>query len=339
MHHVAIDLGSKKSQICVRDKDEKIIDETQWPTVKLSKYLEMLPHSRVVLETSSEAFSVADAALAHGHQVRVVPATLSRTLGVGKRGIKTDARDAQVLSEVSCRIDLPSVHIPSAQSRQIKSLCALREGLVRSRTLLINTVRGWSRTQILRVRSGWTKSFSRRVCASAQKAGLSLPSSVQRQLDIIDQLCVSITEADEELSQLAKSIEVCQRMMSVPGIGPVTSLCFVAAIDDVSRFLSAEKVQSYIGITPGEDSSSQRKRRTGITKAGAPRLRWALIQASWVFRRSRPNDPAVRWSAEIEKRRGRPISVVALARKLAGILYAIWRDGTVYQAHRAAQMV
>ena len=70
-------------------------------------------HSRVVLETCAEAFHVADLALSHAHEVRVVPATLVRSLGVGARGIKTDRRDAQVLSEVSCRIDLPSVHVPS----------------------------------------------------------------------------------------------------------------------------------------------------------------------------------------------------------------------------------
>src|SRR5690349_23841661 len=101
--------------------------------------------SRVVMETSSEAFRLADAAKLAGHDVRVVPATLVKTLGVGARGVKTDRRDAQILSEVSCRIELPSVHVPSALARELKSMCGTREALVETRTKLINNVRGWVR--------------------------------------------------------------------------------------------------------------------------------------------------------------------------------------------------
>jgi transposase len=90
---------------------------------------------------SSEAFFIADAAFAHGHEVRVVAATLVRQLGIGERGVKTDQRDARKLSEVSTRIDLPSVHVPSARSRQRKALCNSRSSLLVSRTQLINYVR------------------------------------------------------------------------------------------------------------------------------------------------------------------------------------------------------
>jgi transposase len=92
------------------------------------------------METCAEAFRVADAALLLGHQVRIVPATLVRSLGVGARRIKTDKRDARALSEVSTRIELPSVHIPSSESRDRKAMCGMREALVSSRTKLANTV-------------------------------------------------------------------------------------------------------------------------------------------------------------------------------------------------------
>src|SRR6202022_3580330 len=109
---------------------------------------------RVVLETCSEAFAIADAAREEGHEVRVVPATLVRSLGVGARGIKTDRRDARALSEVSCRINLPSVHVPSVESRERKALCGMRECLVEARTKLINSVRGWARGQLRGIRTG-----------------------------------------------------------------------------------------------------------------------------------------------------------------------------------------
>src|SRR6185437_25977 len=105
VEHLAIDLGSKKSQICVRAADGTVVEERKLETLALGPYLASRPPSRVIVETCAESFRVADIALEAGHEVRVVPATLVRTLGVGARKTKTDKRDAQILSEVSCRID------------------------------------------------------------------------------------------------------------------------------------------------------------------------------------------------------------------------------------------
>ena len=85
MDHVAIDLGAKKSQICVRAADGRILEEKRWPTGELETYLAGRPASRVIVETCAEAFCVADAARKLGHETRVVPATLVKTLGVGAR--------------------------------------------------------------------------------------------------------------------------------------------------------------------------------------------------------------------------------------------------------------
>lgn len=332
MQHVAIDLGGKESQLCVRGSDGKILREEKVLTRQLGIFLERQPHSRVILETCAEAFHVADLALSHAHEVRVVPATLVRTLGVGARGIKTDRRDAQVLSEVSCRIDLPSVHVPSDLARQRRSLCGLRQALVSSRTALINTARGWSRTQLLKVSSGQTSTFPERVRKAGQAHRDGLPEALERVLKAIDSLNHQIAVADQELKELAEHDPICVRLMSVPGVGPVTSMRFVSAIDEVSRFRSAHSVQSYLGLTPGEHSSSERTQRTSITKAGPAAVRGALVQAAWTLRRSRPLDPISVWAKNIELRRGKFVATVAVARKLAGILFAIWRDGSQYSA-------
>jgi transposase len=90
-----------------------------------------------------------------------------------------------------------------------------------------------------------------------------------------------------------------------------------------------------LGLTPGEKSSSAKKRMTGITKAGSIKMRWTLVQAAWVARRFAKNAPMVTWSRDVEQRRGKRIAVIALARKMAGVLYAIWRDGTVYNPAHA----
>jgi transposase len=331
MQHIAIDLGGKQSQVCVRQSDGTILLEKKISTLHLGTFLKRQPTSRVVLETSSEAFHIADLARECNHQVRVVPATLARSLGVGARRIKTDRRDAQVLSEVSCKIDLTSVHIPTDLARTRRAMCTMREELLTCRTSLINCVRGWLRTQLLKIRTGEMLSFTERVRQAALSRAEGLPGYVERQLVVIDSLNEQIVVADKELANLAKRDATCQRLMSVPGVGPVNSMRFVAAIDDVSRFPNAHSVQAYLGLTPGENSSSERQQRTGITKAGPSAVRRALVQAAWNLRRYRPADPISQWAAQIEQRRGKFIATVAVARKLAGVLYALWRDGSIYQ--------
>jgi len=333
MEHVAIDLGGKKSQICVRGSDGRLLEEKQWPTRELGAYLEKRPHSRVIVETCAEGFYVADLAAKLGHEARVVPATLVKALGVGERGLKSDKRDARKLSEVSSRIDLPSVHVPSSESRELKTRLGMRDALVGARTMLINTVRGWLRAEAIAIPKS-ADAFVRRV---RETKGAELPSYVERQLQSIESLTKQIDEADREVAQLAKKHPVCPRLMSVPGVGPITSLHFVAVLDDVTRFKNAHDVEAYLGLTPGQDSSSVKERTTGITKAGSTSVRRCLVQAAWAARRARGTHPMVDWSLEVEKRRGKRIAIVAFARKLAGILFALWRDGTLYSPREGAR--
>jgi transposase len=338
MQHVAIDLGGRESQLCARAIDGSIVKEARVSTKSLPKLLETMEPSRVILETSAEAFRIADAALAHGHQVRVVPATLVKQLGVGARGVKNDRKDAQILSEVSCRIDLPSVHVPSQLARELKSVCGSREILVKIRTTLINNVRGWARTQLIRIRTGSTPTFQQRIREYVQTNQISLPEHIERQLVMLDALKVQVKAADQQLVKLASEHPVCRKLMTVPGVGPVTAVRFVAALDDVTRFRNAHAVQSYLGLVPGENSSSERKQHTGITKAGSTEVRRALIQAAWAAFRKAPKEPMVGWATQIAARRGVFIAIVALARKLAGILFAMWRDGMTYRPSQSAEV-
>jgi len=107
-------------------------------------------------------------------------------------------------------------------------------------------------------------------------------------------------------------------------------MAYGATIDEVGRFVDAGSLTSYLGLTPGERSSGARVRRLGISKAGAARTRVVLVQSAWVLWRLRPEDPIVVWARAIGERRGRQKAIIALARKLARILYAIWRDGQPY---------
>lgn len=343
MQHIAIDLGGRESQVCVRAEDGTILKEGKHPTAELEKLFRKHEKSRVILETSAEAFRVADAALRQGHEVRVVPATLAPALGVGARQMKTDKRDAQALSSASCKMDLPSVHIPSMEARERRSLCTAREALVSSRTQLINSVRGYLRTQLIRPAGGKTETFARRVRQRMEKQPEGLPAMIERVLLAIEALNEQIAGADEELEQIAEADPVCRRLMTMPGVGPVTSVRFVAAVDRIDRFKSAHKLEAYLGLTPGENSSSKRDGPLGITKAGSPSLRRALVQAAWSLWRTRPKDRNVVWAQELAKRsgkrHGKPVAIVALSRKMAGILFAMWRDGADYDPNYQARQM
>ena len=339
MQHLAIDLGGQESQICIREADGTVLLERKVKTAAIKRFLKTRPKSRVIVETCSEAFRVADGAIEFGHEVRVVPATLVRQLGVGHRGIKTDRRDAQALSEVSCRIDLPSVHIRSELARNWKSISSARVGLVAARTQLVNAVRGWLRTHIMSVRRGSPSTFPERVRDKLLSHPDGIPQFIEGQLSVLDELNKQIKRADAELVALAENHPICQRLMTIPGVGPMTAVYFVATIDDVTRFPNAHAIESYLGLTAGERSSSTKKRRTGITKAGSPEMRRLLNQACWCIFRQRSHDPLAVWGRQIAERRGKLVANVAMSRKLTGIMYAIWRDQTSYDASKVSRLV
>lgn len=332
MNHVAVDLGSRQSQLCVRSAKGEIQQEGRLPNTELRGALAALPKSRVVLESSSEAFAVADLALAAGHEVNIVPSGLARNLGVGQRGVKTDKRDAQNLSIASCRMEtLPRVHLPSTQARELRRLLTSRAQLVTARTGMVNSVRGWLRSQLLRPTRGTRPdNFPERIRELALSRPEGLPEHIERLLKVVETLNEQLKEADKELENLAKAHSVCQRLMTVPGVGPVTASTFWATLDDANRFKTAHAVESYLGLTPGESSSGQTVQKLGITRAGSTRTRTALIQAAWSAWRTRPNDPMVKWARGIAQRRPVQVAVVALARKMVGILFALWRDETTY---------
>lgn len=331
MEHIAIDLGGRESQICIRNDRGEILGEKRWVTSELSHFLATrTTGARVLVESSAEAFQVAEWAREHGHQACVVPSILVRALGIGERGLKNDRRDARKLSEMDCRMDVPSVHIPSAVSRDRQAEVTARQALVEVRTKLVNTVRSFMRTKALPRVKATPDSLAKNMRVALQQMGVSLPPHVERVLCTIEGLNESIDEADQALKQIAEQDSVCKLLQTMPGVGPVTSVCFASSIDEVHRFESKDKIASYLGLTPGENTTGFKPKRTGMTKAGCSRVRWTLNQAAWTMVRCRPNDPLVLWFQQVAGRRGKKIAIVALARKMAGILYAMWRDQKAY---------
>lgn len=339
MDHIGIDLGSRESQVCVRNSAGEIVQEVRYSTTELGRWLANHAPARVVVETCTEAFRLAGIARQHGHDVRVVAATLVRSLGVGQRGLKNDVRDARILSEASCRIDLPSVHIPTVLSQEVKALCVSREALIRMRTQLVNRVRSYIRSRIGHRLRATPETLPAKVRRALLEDPEGLPAHLERVLVVLETLREQIAVADAELKAVAHEDVRMRRLMTVPGVGPVTAARFVAALDDVDRFPNAASVASYLGLIPGENTTGFRTKRTRLTRAGAPQVRWALGQAAWSMYLRRSHDPMVQWAKQVAARRGIQVAIMALARKLAHVLYALWKHGTTYDSTRGARPV
>src|SRR5262245_13992885 len=149
---------------------------------------------------------------------------------------------------------------------------------------------------------------------------------------------VCLCNADERLERLVASDSRVRRLCTVPGVGPVTAATFVATVDGVERFAGAHQVEAYLGLVPRELSSGERQYRGRITKAGNGRARWLLVEAAWsILRYKKPETLALRrWAERIADRRGKRRAAVAMARRLAGILFAMLRDDTSYQPEKVA---
>jgi transposase len=249
--------------------------------------------------------------------------------------VKTDKRDARTLCDALQLGAYRAIHRASDAQRHIRAELAVRDALVRTRTRYVAIIKAFVRREGLRVASGEIEQ------TAVKLAQLALPAETTQQLAPLVALLAPINDeieaADSRLNGYGKENVVVRRLRSMPGIGPVTALAFVGALDDVTRFQSAHQVQAYLGLVPSEYSSGDRPLRGRITKRGDARMRWLLVEAAWRIVRSANPDLAMlkSWAEQVAARRGKRIAVVALARRLAGILYAMWRDGTAYRSRPA----
>lgn len=331
MEHIGIDLGSRGSHICIRNNDAELLLETRVPTKELGNWLSQRPPAKVVVETCCESFTIADIAMAADHEVNVVPASIVRQLGVGHRGVKNDVRDARVLCRASLALgdELPSVHVPSHASRAVQRLLVLRVGVVKVRASLVNAIKAQLRSLLITPTSGTTSTLPTRVREQLADEPDVL-SALEPVLQSLDTLTATIRSYDAKLVEQTKDNADVQRLKSVPGVGPIVAAAFVAAIDDVRRFPNAARLASYLGLTPGENTTGGKQRFTGVTRAGKKQLRALLIQSSWTLVRCAPNSPLVRRYLRLAEAKPKQVAIVATARRLACALYAMMRDKTSF---------
>ncbi len=334
MDFIGFDLGKVASQVCIITQDGELIERRiKTDREHLAKLLGSRAPARILIESSTESEWVARYLEELGYEVIVADPNFASMYATRSRKVKTDKRDARTLAE-ACRLGAyRPAHRTSDQQRHVRAQLAVREAMVRTRSRYISLVSTLLRRDGLRIHnSGYTPTFLKRL------AQLELPEALREEITplvlLLQTLNEQIKQADQQLAALAEGDEVLARLRTVPGVGVITSTSFVSTLDDEGRFDGAKQARAYLGLVPSERSSGERQQRGHISKAGPGRARHMLVEAAWTIlrRRSATNAALHDWAAKIAARRGSRVAVVALARKLAGILYAIWRDGTSFTA-------
>jgi transposase len=338
MEHVGIDLGARRSHVVTIDSDGKQLRREIVPTTELGAWLGLRPPSRVVMEACTQSPAVARLSSAAGHETMIVPGSVVRALGVGARGIKTDFRDAEALARACARNEsLPSVHVRSETSCVYRETLAARSLLVEQRKHITLSIKSWFRGHLVVLTSVSTgKSFAMRVKTAAAAHALQVPPSLEMLLATHEHLTAQIAVLDERVRAIADTDPTCQRLMSMPGVGPIIAASFSTHLDSIERFPTAEHLASYLALAPGESTTGGKIVRTSTLKAGPTYLKSMLVQGAWSAWRTRPNDPMVLWARQIAEKRGVRIAIVALARKMSAVLYGMWKHGTTYDPSRAS---
>ena len=339
MEYGAIDLHLRRSLVRILDADESVVLDRRIDTTRdeLSRLFAARARMRILLESSTESEWVAQHLEARGHEVVVADPNYAPMYGARSRKVKTDTRDVAALA-IACRRGIyRAAHRASAAARTLRQTMRVRQQLVQVRSGLISLLRAVLRQEGLRLPSGSAERVLPRLDRLTVPAGVATVLAPIR--DVLQQLTTTLTTADEAVETRATHDRETQRLLTAPGVGPVVALTFQAVMDDPARFGGdAARASAFVGLVPSEDSSAERQHKGHITKCGPGDLRALLVQASWVIWRGRSAAGAAlrTWAQTLAARRGRRIAIVALARRLTRILYAMWRDQTEFAPRRRA---
>jgi transposase len=280
---------------------------------------QLQPVDDVVLEATGNTHAVVRALQPHVR--RVVVANPLRTRAIADAKIKTDKIDAAVLAQLHASGFLPEVWIPDERTEPVRRQVARRAQIVRHRTRLKNPVHAILHRNLL-PRCPATDLFG--VRGRGWLAAQPLPPDEQATVDSLlrelDHTWTELTALDSELAQVALADPAAQRLMTVPGVDMTVALGVVAAIGDVHRFRSPQKLVSYFGLNPRVRQSGAQPAQYGrITKQGRAHARGMLVEAAWVA--AKAPGPLRAFFLRVRGRRGEQIAAVATARKLAVLVW------------------
>ena len=329
-YYAGLDVSLEETAVCVIDAEGQVVAESKVASESEAIAGFLSPWSRSLVRVGQEAGGLSPW-LHAGLEAHGLPALCLETRrmkGYAKASpVKTDRRDGQLIA-LAVRAGLyRAVHVKSMVSHRVRLALTSRQALLRQARQLQGKIRGDLKVfgvKLGRVGSG---GFAGRV--KALLAGRDdLWALVAPLLAMRAALLAQVRGYDRVLRRLAKDDAVCRRMMTVPGVGVLTALAYRSGIDRPERFARARNVPPALGLTPRVDNSGEVDRNGAITKAGDKLLRTLLYEAAnALLTRSRRPSALKRWGLALAAKRGGRRARVAVARRLAVILFVLWRDG------------
>lgn len=338
---VAVDLAKNVFELAVADSGGRIRAHHRLSRARLLPFFSNLPHCRVVMEACGSAHHFARRFSELGHDVMLLPAQYVRAY---VRRNKTDRAYAAALIEAARCADIHPVPIKSVDQQAIQQLHRLRTQWMRTRTARINLLRGMLREFGIAIALGAMRAIEqvrRQLAAPNGTVPAALQPSLTELLAEIAALEQRCTHIERQLRSLTQHDAVVQQLLGIPGVGPLTATAMRAALVDVHRFPSGRHLASWLGLTVPEHSSGERRRLGRISKQGDPYLRTLLIHgaravlnaAQTARRRGQSLDRLRSWALSTHERCGHNKAAVALANKLARIIWATWKHERTFNAN------
>lgn len=338
---VGMDLGDREARVCVLDADGEVVDEG---TVRMRR--EALRHRfggtapmRVVLEAGTHSRWASQELEAAGHEVLVAnPRRVRMIFGADDKSDKLDAERLARLGRSDPKL-LYTIRHRSDEAQAALTVLRSRHALVKSRTGLINHVRGVVKAEGSRLPSSSAEAFPR----LAESIPARLQPVLVPLLGVIERLSEQIAAYDREMERLCDEVyPETELLRQVHGVGPIVSLAFVATLEDHRRFRNSRAVGRYLGLVPRQDQSGAVDKQLRITKSGDRFLRMLLVQsANYILGPFGRDSDLRRWGLGLagtgDKNRRRRAKV-AVARKLSVVLHSLWKTGEEYEPLRNTRL-
>ena len=320
---VSIDLAKSVFQICLFSNDHSILSNKKVTRKKLGNEIALLKPTTIVMEACYSAHHWGRVFESYGHTVQLVPAQHVKPF---VRGNKNDANDAVAIGEASLRPGMKFVRVKSIEQQDLQSLHKIRERIVTNRTRISNQARGLLSEYGLIANPGF-KAFKALIIEVLEAEALTplfkeeIASIYQEFMDLEARL----KRINKKLTALAEQHLFCRLLMSIPGVGLVNATALYAAVGDGKQFATARDFAVWMGLTPQQYASGTKSYIGKITKRGNRYLRKQLVHgARSVMNRAKHKDNKLSaWIMDIKERRGTHKACVALAHKLARIIWAV----------------
>jgi transposase len=336
---VGLDVGGEEMMACAIDENGEILFEQPLPTKAADLHALLKPRKRRIaligLESGHYGTHLTRELRRLGYRVAVFNSRqASKFLQI--RQNKTDRNDARGLAEVA-RLgqgSVSEVRVKSLECQRLRSSLVTRQRIVRLRVATEGAMRSLIRLNGGHLKSIWSASMlRRRVSAELERLRtvekIDLTEDVEPLLGLAEAMRVYCEKLDEQLQKIAEEHPVCSRFLEIPGVGPICALSFYSAIEDPTRFSRNADVAAYLGMVPKVRQSGTTSVRLNISKMGSRMTRAHLVTAA--MQHLRYADSTLQaWGVSTTERIGVARARVAVARKLAVTMIAIWKSGERY---------